>query len=388
MPVGHSLIDRSVCSVEEKQSKSIPAVIEVTPEGSLRIASLTVLDRVLVAIHRAGAGPITVISESPLPPVKRTRALGIHFDTRADLPAMDDAVLFAKTNLLVQAADVRLCLETRSRLLSPDGTPLSIGLIKLPESSVEHALDDAPVVRAAGVARKVSDSASAAAAESALWSSLTSSSDGIVDKVFNRPCGRPLSKLLVWTPVTPNVISVTSIIIGVISAVFFAFGAYQSMVIGALLLQLSAIIDCVDGDVARVVFKETAIGKWIDLAGDQIVHIGVFAGIALGVARSSGTPALLWLGVSAVIGALISFGVVLRGMRSPSAESSGLKRLIDAATNRDFSVLVLGLALFDLTKVFLWLVAIGSHVFWILALSVQRRCSPSVEGASSKPFAK
>jgi len=166
-------------------------------------------------------------------------------------------------------------------------------------------------------------------------------------------------------------ISVGSIIIGMISAAFFALGAYRSTIIGVLLLQLSAIIDCVDGDVARVVFKETPIGKWIDFVGDQIVHVAVFAGIALGVSKSAGAPQLLWLGVSAVVGALLSCAVVLRGMRFHSEQSSRIKRLLDASTNRDFSVLVLLLALVDLTKVFLWLAAIGSHLFWITALSIQ-----------------
>ena len=251
------------------------------------------------------------------------------------------------------------------------GEALSIGVIESPGSSPEAALADTPELRATGVARQVTDSASAAAAERALWTSLTSASDGLVDKYFNRPIGRPLSRLLIRTPITPNTISITAIIIGIVSAFSFAFGTYKSMIVGALLLQLSAIIDCIDGDVARVVFKETPVGKWIDFAGDQIVHVGVFAGIALGVAKSSRGPEVLWLGVSAVVGALLSFGVVLRGMRSRSGQSSAAKRLIDASANRDFSVLVLFFALLDLTHVFLWLAAIGSHLFWILALSVQ-----------------
>jgi 1L-myo-inositol 1-phosphate cytidylyltransferase / CDP-L-myo-inositol myo-inositolphosphotransferase len=289
---------------------------------------------------------------------------------------LDGPVLFAAANLLVQPADVRRCIETRSRLLSAAGEPLALGIVDSPEGTAPSALDEAPSIRAAGVAFPVRNRASASAAERALWSSLTSSSDGLVDRAFNRPCGRPLAKLLIHTAITPNFISITSILIGVISALFFSFGTYRSTIIGALLLQLSAIIDCVDGDVARVVFKETAIGKWIDFAGDQIVHIGVFAGIAIGVARASAAPELLWLGVSAVLGALLSFAVVLRGMRSPSTQSSALKRLIDAATNRDFSVLVLLLALFDRTKLFLWLAAIGSHIFWIAALSVQSAGAP------------
>ena len=94
-----------------------------------------------------------------------------------------------------------------------------------------------------------------------LWASLTSASDGFVDKVFNRPCGRPLSKLLIHTPVSPNMVSVASILTGVVSAIFFASGQFITGIVGALLFQLSAIVDCVDGDIARVLFKESRLGK-------------------------------------------------------------------------------------------------------------------------------
>jgi hypothetical protein len=59
-------------------------------------------------------------------------------------------------------------------------------------------------------------------------------------------------------------------------------------------------------------------------------------------------------------------------MRTPGPANSRLQKLIDAATNRDFSVLVLILACFDRLGFFLWAAAIGSHVFWILALILQR----------------
>ena len=76
--------------------------------------------------------------------------------------------------------------------------------------------------------------------------------------------------------------------------------------------------------------------------------------------------------LSAVAGALISFAVVVRGMRRQSAENRLLQRLVDAATNRDFSVQVFGLACLEQLELFLWMSAIGSHVFWLTALTLQR----------------
>jgi phosphatidylglycerophosphate synthase len=160
------------------------------------------------------------------------------------------------------------------------------------------------------------------------------------------------------------------------SAACFAIGTYSEAVVGAILFQISAIVDCVDGDLARVLFKESRLGKWLDIVGDQVVHIGVFICIAVGLWRANAEAPLLWLGASAAIGAGLSFLVILRGMRLGESERPGMLQLmIDRATNRDFSVLVLALALVGFLEWFLWMAAIGSHVFWILALSLQPRGS-------------
>lgn len=278
----------------------------------------------------------------------------------------------ASSSLLVQTADVRALLEHGGRLATANGTPLPLGVLSSENGAWETALDRLPTRAAQGVAARITDTTSAHAAEQLLWASLTSSSDGLVDKVFNRPCGRILSKLLVHTPTSPNAVSLASIAIGLVAAWFFAAGSHHAVMFAAILFQLSAIVDCVDGDLARVLFKESPLGKWLDLVGDQVVHVAVFAAIAIGLVRTGETPFALWLGISAVIGALLSFAVVVRGMRQPVNDRSRLlQKLIDSATNRDFSVLVLVLACFNRLEWFLWLSAIGSHVFWLIALVLQ-----------------
>lgn len=357
-------------SQPEHSEQRLPAVIFVDHAGAgLEIAGLTVLDRLIVAVHRGGAGPITLVLNGTLPALRRAPALGIPMSVCSQAPALAGPCLLAQANVLVQADDIHRCLQRKAGLAASDGArlPLGVSAAADPAELLSRHRETLPPL---GVACLVEDPGSAQAAARALWQSLTSRSDGVVDKVFNRPCGRPLSKWLVHTPVSPNLVSVFSIAIGVTAAGLFARGDYLSGLLGAILFQLSAIIDCVDGDLARVLFKESRFGKWLDLAGDQIVHVTVFGGLAWGVARAGGTQSVLWLGLSAMIGALISFGVVVRGMRRQSSQGR-LRRLIDATTNRDFSVLVFMLALFQELDVFLWLAGIGSHLFWVAALGLQ-----------------
>jgi phosphatidylglycerophosphate synthase len=221
----------------------------------------------------------------------------------------------------------------------------------------------------------ISDPGSAAEAERKLWGSLTSSADGLVDRFFNRPLGRPLSKLLVRTAISPNQVSIISILVGLASAWFFA---RASFLVGALVFQLCAILDCVDGDLARALFKQSRLGKWLDLGGDQIVHASVFAAIGFGVARLDPTIPALALGASAALGVLLSFAIIVRAFRQPVAlRRPLLNKLLDATANRDFSVLLLFLALIGRMDLFLWLAGIGIHVFWIALLLLLSSRAPA-----------
>jgi len=188
-------------------------------------------------------------------------------------------------------------------------------------------------------------------------------------RTHSRPLGRYLSKILIRAPFSPNQVSIVSALIGILSGWFFAGGNFIS---GALLLQFSAIIDCVDGDLARVLYKESRLGKWLDLVGDQFVHIAVFAGISFGLARSDPALPALALGTSAVLGTIISFAVIVLFMRRKNGrKSSGVEKLIDATTNRDFSLLVLLLAIAGKLDLFLWMAGLGVHLFWIIAICLQ-----------------
>lgn len=338
---------------------AVPVVLECDAgTSSLKVAGLTVLDRMVVAAHRAGGAPITIIGK-PAAAIPRARALGVVPLFAPDAAPADASCLRITGCVLCEARDLRRVIEQRGRLTRRDGTPLPVTM----------AGETAAPVPAQGVAVEITDAASAREAERQLWASLGSSADGLVDRYFNRPAGRPLSRLLVHTPISPNVVSAISILVGVAAAPFFA---NASFILGALVLQLSAIIDCVDGELARILYKESRLGKWLDLLGDQVVHFSVFAALGLGVARSDPAMPALALGLSAALGVLLCLPPLLGALRRPAAERPPrLNQLIDAAANRDFSVLLLFLALIGRADLFLWMAGIGIHIFWIALVLMQ-----------------
>jgi phosphatidylglycerophosphate synthase len=361
---------------------SIPAVILCDPDTStLCVAGLLLIDSLVVAAHRAGTESITVVSEKSLPYLQRTTALGIAVNSAAHSPELIGPTLVLSTRLLVQPRELKALIEQHCRLIGRDGTPLPAGVLsEFSGRTLEDQLSAVPAVTAKGVAEPIADAASAAAAARKLWSSLSTSLDSFVDKHFNRPVGRCLSKILVHTSVSPNQVSVVASVIGLISAWLFAQGNHRAALWGAILFQVSAIVDCVDGDLARVMFKETRLGRWLDIVGDQVVHISIFACIGIGLYRARIEDPLLPLVASAAVGVVISLIVVVRGQMQPESQrKTRLKKLIDATASRDFSVVLLLLAVLDKLSWFLWMTAIGVHVFWLLALGVQLLNHPAEE---------
>ena len=348
----------------------VPAILDCVAEtGGVQIAGLSLLDRLIVTAHRAGCAPIWLIAKAA-PPVPRARALGIDVTLASAKPKLDEPALLINGGVVVETADLRQVIERGGQLFSADGTRLPVAM----------TAPDAVPVSAGKVAALVTDATSAREAERRLWASLTSSADGIVDRFLNRPLGRYLSKILIRAPISPNQVTIVSMLVGILSGWFFARGYFIS---GALFLQLSAMIDCVDGDLARALYKESRFGKWLDLVGDQFVHVAVFAGIGFGLARSD--PAALVLGISAVLGTIISFAVIVRFMqRKNGRKSSGLEQLIDVTTNRDFSLLVLLLAIAGKLDLFLWMAGIGVHFFWIIALRTQWQDAGGAPAVSEK----
>ena len=90
--------------------------------------------------------------------------------------------------------------------------------------------------------------------------------------------------------------------IGLGAAVAFAVGDRWALVLGAVLLQLSLVVDCVDGDVARYTRRFSAAGAWLDASTDRLKEFACYGGLALGAAGvAGGSDAGPWLLAAAML---------------------------------------------------------------------------------------
>jgi len=95
-------------------------------------------------------------------------------------------------------------------------------------------------------------------------------------------------KLLLHSSITPNQITLFSIVVGLISSIMFVTAIPIYFFMGALILELYYIIDAVDGQLARYKKLSSMTGGYFDYVSNYIVHPCVFFCIGLGLVRHSG----------------------------------------------------------------------------------------------------
>lgn len=88
----------------------------------------------------------------------------------------------------------------------------------------------------------------------------------------------PLAGLFIRAGVTPNQISLLSLIAGLVCAVLYARNHFFT---GSMMLILSSILDLIDGSVARRIGSQSDFGAVIDWIVDKYVDALVLLGIGL-----------------------------------------------------------------------------------------------------------
>ena len=128
----------------------------------------------------------------------------------------------------------------------------------------------------------------------------------IPDLLFYRPLAFVFVKMIYRTPITPNQVTVLSGLFGVAAAWMFSIGNTQALLWGASLYAAANILDCADGQLARLQRSGTLLGRIIDGAADYISSIAIFVGIGVGLATQNESAGLFVIaaGVSSALHAL------------------------------------------------------------------------------------
>lgn len=123
----------------------------------------------------------------------------------------------------------------------------------------------------------------------------------IVDLLFFRPLAFLFVRLIYSTNLTPNQISVISMVCGIAAGIAFGLASPSLVFVGGILLVMGVVFDCADGQLARLK-SGTFFGRLLDGLIDYISTIAVFLGIGFWGATVWDDPVQWWV-IVAVTGA-------------------------------------------------------------------------------------
>jgi phosphatidylglycerophosphate synthase len=223
----------------------------------------------------------------------------------------------------------------------------------------------------------VRDLQSARRAEDRLFAALGSAIDTRLDRALHRRLSRPVTRAAIALGITPNPISVASLVVGLLAAWCLWLGTAGAAVAGLAVYVTAVVLDHADGEVARLTLTESRVGEWLDIAVDTIVHAAMVVAMGLTAERIAGGGAAL--GIIGALGVVASAAVAKQWPTTDATDSIGATLRNLGSRDGFYTMLLLFITALAIAPAALpWLmiiVALGSHAYWLAraTYTVRRR---------------
>lgn len=363
------------------------ASAEDAEAGCRSVAGLPVAFRAVMAAIHAGCRSVAIPAayrgtkvERAIARSARARAGAVWLSHGKTDLGCEPMVLLPATAVFPTSAVRALMEEHPVAVLStsPPDAPLVLAdgaLLGAVEPELLASVPAGDAVRralGAGPARKVrgtwcvraTGAETRAEAERRLYAELGSAIDTRLDQLIHRPVSRYLTRAAVALGLSPNVISLSSLALGLFAVSCLA----QATVIGALvaiaMYFAAAVVDHVDGEVARLTYADSKLGEWLDVAVDTVVHAAM--AMAMGVVAESVA------GTGRFVAVLMAAGFAMSALTAKTSPGGDrVPRVLTRLGNRDgfYVLLVVFLLLLGLAPLALPALLLGataaSHAYWL-----------------------
>ena len=125
----------------------------------------------------------------------------------------------------------------------------------------------------------------------------SSDTDEHIDIYFYRPIGYQWARFFRMLHVTPNVVTILSIFLGVGAGICFGFNDLRINIVGILLLIWANMYDSCDGQLARLTNQKSALGRILDGAAGDFWFISIYVAICIRLMPEWG----VWIWVLCVV---------------------------------------------------------------------------------------
>ncbi|MBW3595188.1 MAG: CDP-alcohol phosphatidyltransferase family protein [Actinobacteria bacterium] len=164
------------------------------------------------------------------------------------------------------------------------------------------------------------------------------------------PVAIPLTRLLAKRRLmTPDEITIVSLVLGLLTGLFFAVGDRWALVTGGLVYYASFVLDCVDGKLARTLNLSSARGHALDAMSDSARRASAAIGIVTYLVYSAEAVQLHEIVLAAAFGVLSAYFIEISGaergeghggIRGRWAAALAKRRLLPTPGMPDVSALV------------------------------------------------
>lgn len=111
--------------------------------------------------------------------------------------------------------------------------------------------------------------------------------DPLICRLIYRPVSFVIASICANAGISANAVSYFSIIVAITSAVVFLFGTQISSIVGAILINIWLVLDCVDGNLARSV-KKQPFGEFADAISGYILNALICIAMGFSVFKTGG----------------------------------------------------------------------------------------------------
>ncbi len=309
------------------------AIILRDPDATLRpVLGVLPAVRTAHAFARVGAKRLWIVSSDDdlgkalrdaMPGPLREHADVVHLDPdRGEVATLRDLGDTGAESLVIVPSDVVVGCDAASHLMDLAPRPGGVAIARegvfvvsgeaLRQSlaaslaGLRSSLEAAGCVtflEVAGLVGGTSDPSSRRAVEQALLRGLRKpiEVEGVVGYYLQRPLTRHVSRLLVRTPIHPNHLSVLAMVVGAVSGVLVATADAGWTALGGALFFAGSLLDCLDGEVARLRFLCSHLGEWLDTLADDLSTLSFLVGMTVNLHARHGSTFLDAVGAVTVV---------------------------------------------------------------------------------------
>jgi phosphatidylglycerophosphate synthase len=271
--------------------------VVVCPEGESSkvgtpLLGLTVGERVLLALQYAGVSKIAFAGAGERPFSDRVDVQVVSLKSLLEEgEARQRGVFILPADLVFDRGLIsgQVPLESHLSVKRIPGSE-ALTIAQNPESWLQ-SLDENSKAKGVGFALRVLSKSSWKMAKRCLLLSLRKPLDGFISRNLNRYISTFISSYLVRTGIRPNQLTFFIMLIGMCSGVFAACAEYWwALVLAGFCFQGQSVMDGCDGEIARLTYRFSKSGQWLDTIGDDLTNYSFYIGLFVGLARVNEQP--------------------------------------------------------------------------------------------------